>query len=451
MYASFSFIYQLTSSSPLSVIRSSFLLSMIIVMNLIYPIRMLSNNDDNGNNSILVKQQQLQHMHLNNIMVHMDNTDIEKNSITAATRASSINMTTTTLLSETLESVAALLLSKSSPSTTKSFSSSLLSSAPKSISIKERNRLIRMVDKVVKLANEILDLNYTTTAAADNMAMSINNNSVQDSNERNLDHTNELIDNVNDGDDDDPRFNRRKNQIGYDLLQEMIERSNHLKGLVTDMIRKNLIKDCLRLKIPNIFRLPDPPHNNMSKSMIIIYQTLANQTAHLYSLWNQHRRYSDQKQQNPLNDCWFYRHHVEMIATKQQQRKRQRQSNTGDTMIPGSVDNHNDDGQTMAIATRIKEKRLMTQENFFAVSDNLRSLLCYLNQAIHLFQIPVPIEQIIHQVLSHGIDSIERQQRSCSRQSIFECQLMRDAVQLLNDLEQFLRNESHRFLATTTK
>ncbi|KAH9522854.1 hypothetical protein DERF_006410, partial [Dermatophagoides farinae] len=378
------------------------------------------------------------------------------------TRASSINTTTTTLLSETLESVAALLLSKSSPSTTKSLSSSLLSSAPKSISIKERNRLIRMVDKVVKLANEILDLNYTTTAAADNMAMSINNNSVQDSNERNLgktiptdlfnpchstidvdlihhmdnnyryrlDHTNELIDNVND---------------------EMIERSNHLKGLVTDMIRKNLIKDCLRLKIPNIFRLPDPPHNNISKSMIIIYQTLANQTAHLYSLWNQHRRYSDQKQQNPLNDCWFYRHHVEMIATKQQQRKRQRQSNTGDTMIPGSVDNHNDDGQTMAIATRIKEKRLMTQENFFAVSDNLRSLLCYLNQAIHLFQIPVPIEQIIHQVLSHGIDSIERQQRSCSRQSIFECQLMRDAVQLLNDLEQFLRNESHRFLATTTK
>ena len=231
---------------------------------------MLSNNDDNGNNSILVKQQQLQHMHLNNIMVHMDNTDIEKNSITAATRASSINTTTTALLSETLESVAALLLSKSSPSTTKSLSSSLLSSAPKSISIKERNRLIRMVDKVVKLANEILDLNYTTTAAADNMAMSINNNSVQDSNERNLgktiptdlfnpchstidvdlihhmdnnyryrlDHTNELTDNVNDGDDDDLRFSRRKNQIGYDLLQEMIERSNHLKGLVTDMIRK---------------------------------------------------------------------------------------------------------------------------------------------------------------------------------------------------------------------
>ena len=242
-------------------------------MNLIYPIRMLSNNDDNSNNSILVKQHQLQHRHLNNIMVHMDNmdADIEKNSITAATRASSINTTTTTLLSETLESVAALLLSKSSPSTTKSLSSSLLSSAPKSISIKERNRLIRMVDKVVKLANEILDLNYTTTAAADNMAMSINNNSVQDSNERNLgktiptdlfnpchstidvdlihhmdnnyryrlDHTNELIDNVNDGDDDDdPRFHRRKNQIGYDLLQEMIERSNHLKGLVTDMIRK---------------------------------------------------------------------------------------------------------------------------------------------------------------------------------------------------------------------
>ncbi|KAH7638840.1 hypothetical protein HUG17_2873 [Dermatophagoides farinae] len=123
MHASFSFIYQLTSSSPLSVIRSSFLLSMIIAMNLIYPIRMLSNNDDNSNNSILVKQQQLQHRHLNNIMVHMDNMDpdIEKNSITAATRASSINTTTTTLLSETLESVAALLLSKSSPSTTKSF------------------------------------------------------------------------------------------------------------------------------------------------------------------------------------------------------------------------------------------------------------------------------------------------------------------------------------------
>ena len=64
-----------------------------------------------------------------------------------------------------------------------------------------------------------------------------------------MDHSNELIENVDNDDDDyniDNRFQlgrrRRRYQIGFDILQEIIERSNHLKGIVTDMIRKVCIR-----------------------------------------------------------------------------------------------------------------------------------------------------------------------------------------------------------------
>ncbi|XP_075675894.1 uncharacterized protein LOC113788422 isoform X2 [Dermatophagoides pteronyssinus] len=401
---------------------------------------------------------------------------IKRNNLGNETRKSSLINNSSTILSETFESIIQeLLLSKSS---------TIKSSKTKSISSKERNRLIRMVDKIVQLANEILDLNYTKINKNNNKSNKISNklqNSTHTNNEKmivknlaqiipidlfhpcqstdidlihsnninhQMDHSNELIENVDNDDDDyniDNRFQlgrrRRRYQIGFDILQEIIERSNHLKGIVTDMIRKNLVKDCLQLKLPNIFRIPDPPYDNISKSMILIYQTLANQTAHLYSLWNQHKQHS-------LNNdnCLLFRHHIETITIKQQQQQRQQQSDK----ISDPRDN-DDDQQRRSMIPRMKllrQNNLLIEENFFHVSNNLRSLLCYLNQAIILFRIPVPIEPIIQQIISQPIDSIERQHLSCARKSIFECQLMRDSVRLFNDLEQFFRNESHRFFSS---
>ncbi|KAH9417549.1 hypothetical protein DERP_014869, partial [Dermatophagoides pteronyssinus] len=418
----------------LSLIRSLLLL-LIIIMNLILPIRI--------------------------------------NNLGNETRKSSLINNSSTILSETFESIIQeLLLSKSS---------TIKSSKTKSISSKERNRLIRMVDKIVQLANEILDLNYTKINKNNKINNKINDNSTHTNNEKmivknlaqiipidlfhpcqstdidlihsnninhQMDHSNELIENM-DNDDDyniDNRFQlgrrRRRYQIGFDILQEIIERSNHLKGIVTDMIRKNLVKDCLQLKLPNIFRIPDPPYDNISKSMILIYQTLANQTAHLYSLWNQHKQHS-------LNNdnCLLFRHHIETITIKQQQQQqRQQQSDK----ISDPRDNDDDQPQRSMIPKMklLRQNNLLIEENFFHVSNNLRSLLCYLNQAIILFRIPVPIEPIIQQIISQPIDSIERQHLSCARKSIFECQLMRDSVRLFNDLEQFFRNESHRFFSS---
>ncbi|OTF69385.1 hypothetical protein BLA29_001171 [Euroglyphus maynei] len=402
-------IYRLNiraSPSPLSLIRL-FLLSMII-MNLIYPIRMLSMHEKH--HSILVKPQQKQHRYLNN------NADLVKTNAITTTAAtakgsSSIN---TTILSETLESVTALL------STSKS--------TIKPMSTKERNRLTKMVEKVIRLARDVLDLNYTITTSGNKADHSTAN----DSGERNLgkilntdlfnpcqptdvdlinlntgdmdryrlEHTNEVTENV--------QFHSPKYEIGFDLLQEMIERSNHLKGIVTDMIRKDI-----------------------SRSVIMVYQTLANQTAHLYSLWNEQNRHQS------LNDCRLYQHHVELTTIRQQQ-QRQRHRRQQSDKIFDSID--------ISRIKLLKEKRLIEEENFLIVSNNLRSLLCYLNQAIHFFGIKVPVDDIIDQVLSHQTDYIERQYKSCGWRSIFECQLMRDAVGLFADLEAFLRNESHRFL-----
>lgn len=82
--------------------------------------------------------------------------------------------------------------------------------------------------------------------------------------------------------------------------------------------------------------------------------------------------------------------------------------------------------------------------DFMSVSGDLKNLMCHLKQTINLLQLPIPIDQIVDDVFKHRINLINRS--SCIRRSIFECQLMRDAAKFFNDFEEFLRNESHRFL-----
>lgn len=170
-------------------------------------------------------------------------------------------------LSNTLETVEASLIA--------SKNISIVSKEKTIISPKERTRLIRMVHKVVELANEVLDLNYTITRNKDDFRQRMNNgksmnnsivgdiipinlftpcgpdemNAIQNSDEhQNADHIYSIEDNmVKDYDWETGQSGRmaqtraqfdEKFKLGFDLLQEMIHRSNYLKGLVNDMIRK---------------------------------------------------------------------------------------------------------------------------------------------------------------------------------------------------------------------
>lgn len=178
-------------------------------------------------------------------------------------------------LANTLETVAASLIASKQNIT--------IVSPPNDtaiISPKERTRLIRMVHKVVELANEVLNLNYTITRNKDDFSQrmfngkSMNNsivgdiipinlftpcgpdelNAIQSNNDEqanSADHIYSIEDNLVKDDYDwetgpskmvptrtqfDDKF-----KISFDLLQEMIHRSNYLKGLVNDMIRKVII------------------------------------------------------------------------------------------------------------------------------------------------------------------------------------------------------------------
>lgn len=154
---------------------------------------------------------------------------------------------------------------------------------------------------------------------------------------------------------------------------------------------------------------------------------MANQTAHLYFIWEYQRNHF-----NRTGGCITHRRVELTIPIHKQTDRSKIYSPEGLDWFP-----------------RINRKNLqrIIANDFLVVSNNLRSLLCYLSQTISLFDLPVPTKQIIQQVLSHRI----RLNVSCIRRSIFECQIMRDAARFFSDIEEFLRKESHRFFLVSKK
>ncbi|KPM09037.1 hypothetical protein QR98_0075660 [Sarcoptes scabiei] len=68
------------------------------------------------------------------------------------------------------------------------------------------------------------------------------------------------------------QYDVERSKISFDLLQEMINQADDLKNSILDMIQKNclsknLIKDCLRLDVPPIFRF-----NNPTPTEVIIFK-----------------------------------------------------------------------------------------------------------------------------------------------------------------------------------
>lgn len=80
-------------------------------------------------------------------------------------------------------------------------------------------------------------------------------------------------------------------------------------------------------------------------------------------------------------------------------------------------------------------------KNFFLVSNNLRGLMCNFKQLFRLFELPVQSEQIVDQVMEHLIPK----EFSCTRISAFDCLIMRNAVRIFSDVEEYLRSQSGLF------
>lgn len=168
------------------------------------------------------------------------------------------------------------------------------------------------------------------------------------------------------------------------------------------------------MKLIAISLFPQDP--NLVNALSGIYQTLANQTAHLYLIWTQQR-----KQSNRRNGC---SQHSQPI------RSFQAGKHEGTTNRP------------MITNKRLHARRVA--DDFLIVSSNLRGLMCHFKQAFRLFDIAVPTRQIVQQVLSHTFTGSV----ACSRMSVVDCQLMKSSVRIFGDIEKFLRTNSDRFFGS---
>lgn len=157
-----------------------------------------------------------------------------------------------------------------------------------------------------------------------------------------------------------------------------------------------------------------------------IYQTLANQTAHHYFIWQEQR-----KQSNRLNVCSQHGqpiHTADSVDTRQAEAGGKSPANVTSTTAKPLAAFFNKRAHARRVA-----------DDFLVVSSNLRGLMCDFKKAFHLFDIPVPTRAIVQQVLGHTFVG----SMACARMSVVDCQLMQTSVRIFADIEEFLRNQSN--------
>lgn len=142
--------------------------------------------------------------------------------------------------------------------------------------------------------------------------------------------------------------------------------------------------------------------SNLVPHLHEIYKTLVNQTAHIYFIHEQQNIHAKRKSQC-MDREWIYN--------------------------PSKPRYH---------PARTHARKVAN--DFFVVGSNLRGLMCQFQQAFILFDKPVQTKQIVSDVLSHRF----RISSVCSRMQIVDCQLMRNSLNIFNDIGRFLRQHSHR-------
>lgn len=149
-----------------------------------------------------------------------------------------------------------------------------------------------------------------------------------------------------------------------------------------------------------------------------IYQTLTNQTAHLYYIWTEQRKQTTRK-----NGCVQHGAPISTLFSPRSANEK------GPKRILNSFFNK-----------RVHARRVA--DDFLMVSSNLRAFMCHFKRAFQLFEINVPTTEIVQQVLNHRINS----DLTCARMAVLDCQLMQNSVRVFGDIEQFLRIYHSRFI-----
>ena len=172
--------------------------------------------------------------------------------------------------------------------------------------------------------------------------------------------------------------------------------------------------------------------------MSLIYQTLANQTAHQYYIWQEQR-----KQSASPDACNQHGVAIETMDHKLVPQLNNNQNKQNTINHDGNITTNTNDSTDITVkplATYFNKRAhaRLVADDFLVVSNNLRGLMCDFENAFRLFNIEVPTRELVQQVLHHSFNS----HISCARMAVEDCILMKNSVRIFAQIEAFLRNES---------
>jgi hypothetical protein len=134
----------------------------------------------------------------------------------------------------------------------------------------------------------------------------------------------------------------------------------------------------------------------MIESLRSLYISLTNQTAHVFFIWNQQKDYMS-------HNCSS--HSALNVVTSQQNSR-----------------NHS---------------KLLAQ-HYWTIGVNLRDLMCLFDHALSAFNIDLKAREATDKVLSHTVTDPS----ICSRKAVLDCQIMKSSIVLLENMSDYLRDQT---------